>query len=218
MCNILYPCSCSPAYLDNVSYFAAGAESSDQLSQPTLPTAGDMPLPPPHSAGELSFPAFTHIQILAAVVFCCVVLTLFFASKIRTRRNVLSSRTISHPTEELLDDTPPDTSAKLNGRAAPFPSFPPPVGCVPLPLSPHDRHATFYPTSGMLAAKALRSRNNLPCEAQEHQNPWGRSSHPFGGPVNPLEGGGITIKYDGDQFFEDPDLNSIWRRRTIEFG
>lgn len=97
--------------------------------------------------------------------------------------------------------------------------FPPPPGSTLTARKEPMCPPVFQCNSGVLAAQAFAKEWSDPLLSPDThvEHPWRRNSHPSP-KIVPEHGPTVTITRDADQYFEDPDLNGLWRRRTLEFS
>lgn len=179
-------------------------------------------MPPLTTAGLATWPAALHWnQFLAVVVLCSLIIVLLLA----VRRWKTSQRTGMMATHHRTtrDFQPPQKSDGAGcydiSASQPFIYFPPPPGSL---LTTQPRVSQMSPlsfNSGTLAAQTMAKLWSDPLlhSEAEARHPWRRHSHPLSKAI-PDDQPNLSIKRDEDQYFDDPDMNGFWRRRTLEFA
>ncbi len=157
-----------------------------------------------------------HRRLLALAAFCCIALIVWLSFKV-WRKGIHTNIQIKQRRRQDQKLGLMDTYSTYTDDSYRY--YPPPKG-TPITLRQKPICSSIlYSTSGDLAAQVLAEQ--WPAAAlnsdDDLRHPWRRQSFPPPTATSDHEAG-VSITRDGEQYFEDLDLNGIWRRRTLEFA
>lgn len=192
---------------------------TESMAPLDVPSASVMP---PVSAKRLELPFLvaTEKRLLALGAFCSVLIVIYLLVQM-WRRKMFTTTQLNQCSKQIV--TAPGKLIPMDAYSiyseGPSTYFPPPPGSTLTARKEPMYPPLFQYNSGVLAAQAFAKEWQDPLLSPEThvEHPWRRHSHPPPKIVSE-HGSTVTITHDADQYFEDPDLNGLWRRRTLEFS